>query len=102
MYEIRAEDAQLLKYFRTTTTKNRPLELNRVLNRLRMGPLAGKSVIVCTKPYTEYALGTLGSKRGDRIVLGEKRYDKLKDAEWDLLKLRWAQMTAHPWPADLD
>lgn len=102
MYEIQAEDAELLKYFRTTTTKTRPLKLNRLLNRLRMEPMAGKQVIVCIKPYSEYALGTLGKKRGDPVVLGEKRYAKLADAEWDLLKIRWALHTPHPWPADLD
>lgn len=102
MYEIKAEDAELLKYFRTTTTKDRPLELNRLLNRLRMGALEGKKVIVCTKLYKEYAIGTLGSKRGDPITLGEKRYSKLSEAEWALLKIRWAAHTSHPWPADLD
>jgi len=102
MYEIQPEDAELLKYFRTTTTKNRPLKLNRLLNRLRMGPLAGKQVIVCTKPYSEYAIGTMGQARGDKVELGPERYDKLADAQWALLKLRWARHTSHPWPADLD
>ncbi|MFA5489534.1 MAG: small subunit of N,N-dimethylformamidase [Candidimonas sp.] len=102
MYEIQAEDAELLKYFRTTTTKTRPLKLNRLLNRLRMEPMAGKRVIVCTKPYSEYALGTLGQKRGDPIVLDPERYAKLADAEWAMLKIRWALHTHHPWPADLD
>lgn len=102
MYEIQAEDAELLKYFKTTTTHNRPLRLNRLLNRLRMGPLEGKKVIVCTKLYSEYAIGTLGQKRGDPILLGEKRYDNLLDAEWDLLKIRWKAHTTYPWPEGLD
>jgi len=102
MYEIQAEDAELLKYFRTTTTKTRPLELNRLLNRLRMEPLEGKQVIVCTNPYSEYAIGILGKKRGDPIVLAPERYTSLADAEWTLLKIRWALHTSHPWPADLD
>lgn len=102
MYEIQPEDAELLKYFRTTTTKNRPLKLNRLLNRLRMGPLAGKQVIVCTKPYSEYAIGTMGQGRGDAVELMPERYAKLADAQWALLKLRWATHTPYPWPADLD
>jgi len=102
MYEIQPEDAELLKYFRTTTTKNRPLKLNRLLNRLRMGPLPGKKVIVCTKPYSEYAIGTLGQYRGDPIKLDEKRYTSLADAQWALLKLRWESISPYPWPADLD
>jgi len=102
MYEIQPEDAELLKYVRSTTTKNRPLKLNRLLNRLRMGPMAGKQVIVCTKPYSEYAIGTLGSKRGDPISLQPQRYTKLADAQWAILKIRWAVHSPYPWPADLD
>lgn len=102
MYEIQPEDAELLKHFRTTTTKNRPLKLNRLLNRLRMGPLAGKQVIVCTKPFAEYAIGMMGQSRGDPVVLDAKRYEKLADAQWALLKLRWNEISPYPWPADLD
>jgi hypothetical protein len=102
MYEIKPEDADLLRHFRTTTTKTRPLELNRLLNRLRMEPMEGKHVIVCTIPYREWAIGTLGSKRGDRIELLEGRYTKLADAQWRMLKIRWAIHTPYPWPEDLD
>ncbi|NGM86029.1 small subunit of N,N-dimethylformamidase [Parapusillimonas sp. SGNA-6] len=102
MYEIQPEDAELLKYFRTTTTKTRPLKLNRLLNRLRMEPMEGKQVIVCTKPYSEYAIGTLGKKRGDPVALAAKRYSSLADAQWDILKIRWALHSPYPWPADLD
>ncbi|MBO1012873.1 small subunit of N,N-dimethylformamidase [Achromobacter sp. SD115] len=102
MYEIQPEDAELLKHFRTTTTKNRPLKLNRLLNRLRMEPMAGKQVIVCTQPYSEYAIGTLGAGRGDPVELAPQRYAKLADAQWALLKIRWAIHSPYPWPADLD
>lgn len=102
MYEIQPEDAELLKHFRTTTTKNRPLKLNRLLNRLRMEPMAGKQVIVCTQPYSEYAIGSLGAGRGDPVELAPQRYAKLADAQWALLKIRWAIHSPYPWPADLD
>jgi hypothetical protein len=102
MYEIQPEDAELLKYFRTTTTKTRPLKLNRLLNRLRMGPMEGKPVIVCTKPYSEYAIGRLGNKRGAPVALESERYAALSDAQWAVLKIRWAELTPYPWPADLD
>jgi len=102
MYEIQPEDAELLKYFRTTTTRNRPLKLNRLLNRLRMGPLAGKQVIVCTVPYSEYAIGTMGQARGEPVALGQERYATLAEAQWALLKLRWAAISPYPWPVGLD
>ena len=102
MYEIQPGDAQFLKYFRTTNTHNRPLELNRVLNRLRMEPMAGKRVIVCTVPHREWALGILGSKRGEPIKLLDGRFTKLADAQWQLLKIRWAIHTSIPWPSDLE
>lgn len=102
MYEIQAEDAELLRHFRTTTTKNRPLKLNRLLNRLRMGPLAGKQVIVCTRPYCEYAIGTMGGQRGEPVRLAAERYATLAEAQWALLKIRWAIHSPYPWPAGLD
>jgi len=102
MYEIKPEDAALLAHFKTTNTHTRPLELNRLLNRLRMEPMAGKQVIVCTVPHREWAIGVLGEKRGDPIRLLEGRHDKVADASWRLLKIRWAIHTQIPWPADLD
>lgn len=102
MYEIQPEDAELLKHFRTTTTKDRPLKLNRLLNRLRMEPMAGKQVIVCTKPYSEYAIGRLGAGRGEPIELTPQRYARLADAQWALLKIRWAIHSPYPWPPELD
>jgi hypothetical protein len=102
MYEIKPEDAQLLHLFRTTNTYTRPLELNRVLNRLRMGPLAGKFVIVCTTLHKEWAIGQMGQKRGDAISLHAQRYTSLADAQWHLLKIRWEAHTPYPWPAELD
>lgn len=102
MYDIKPEDAQWLKYFRTTTTHNRPLELNRVLNRLRMEPMEGKYVIVCTRLYQEYAIGRLGEGRGAPVTLLPQRYTALRDAQWDMLKRRWAIHTDIPWPEDLD
>jgi len=102
MYEIQPQDAELLRHFRTTNTHTRPLELNRVLNRLRMEPMAGKHVIVCTVPYQEWAIGVLGQKRGDPIVLLDVRYTSLEQAQWRMLKIRWALHTTHPWPQDLE
>lgn len=102
MYEIQPEDAELLRHFRTTTTRTRPLKLNRLLNRLRMEPMAGKQVIVCTRPYSEYAIGTLGERRGDPVTLHAERYATLAEAQWAILKIRWAIHSPYPWPADLD
>ena len=102
MNEIKADDAQLLRQFRTTNTHTRPLELNRVLNRLRIEPLEGKHVIVCTVLYKEWAIGVLGARRGDPITILEGRFSSLAQAQWQMLKIRWSIHTTHPWPEDLE
>ena len=103
MYQIKASDIRLLGEFRERPTQQRSLELKRLLNRLRMGPLAGRHVIVATVPYAEWAIVRLGEKRGDAVtLLSDARYRKLADAEWALLKIRWKEHSGFPWPADLD
>jgi len=102
MYEIKPSDAELLRAYRTSTPHTRSLELNRLLNRLRMEPLEGKEVVVCLKPFSEYAIGKMSGKRGVPMQIGGERFSNAPDAQWEVLKRRWAKHSPYPWPDGLD
>lgn len=68
--------------------------LQRLVDRMRWEPIAGKHVLVCTKPHTEWALARLPDRRGDAVefIAGEI-FSSLEDAEWAVFKRRWETMT---------
>lgn len=102
MYEIQPGDAELLRAYRTSNPNTRPLELNRLLNRLRMEPLEGKEVVVCLEPFTTFAIGRMSGKRGVPMDIGSERFSNATDAQWEVLKRRWAKHSPYPWPDNLD
>jgi branched-chain amino acid transport system permease protein len=57
-------------------------ELARVLDKLRRAPMAGKYVIVCTKPHEEWRIGRLSGVRGDAPeILRDGPYASQDEAE---------------------
>jgi hypothetical protein len=102
MYEIKPEEARLLAEFWEREPTDYSLEFKRVLNRLRIEPLAGKICILSYRDGREFALGRFGEHRGDPVLpLDGRRFAKLKEAQWELLKLRWAKHAGHPLPPEL-
>ncbi len=68
--------------------------LQRVLNAMRGGPCAGKYVLVVDEPFRRWSLGRIPGKRGDPIeIVPGHRFHSLKEAEWEVFKLRWQQHT---------
>ena len=68
--------------------------LQRVLNAMRGGPLAGKYVLVVDEPFRRLRLGRTPGNRGDPIeIVHGHRFHSLKEAEWEVFKLRWQQHT---------
>ena len=103
MYRFSATDARLLAEYRNVTAKQRSLELQRLLIRLRSEGTAHKLCILTLKPRTEWAIGQLGAMRGDPIrIYDDRRFATYRDAEWALLKLRWLKHSGLPWPQELD
>ncbi len=103
MYRIADDDAALLAEYRRVPKKRHSLELRRLLNRLRMEPMAGKIVICVREPYKSWYLARMGEKRGDPVrPLDNRLFGKLADAEWALLKLRWEKHSGRSLPAGLE
>ena len=69
-------------------------QLQRVLNTVRGGALAGRYVLICTKPYREWVLARHPGRRGKRFeILNEHRFSSREEAEWAVFRLRWKEHT---------
>jgi hypothetical protein len=70
--------------------------LQRILNVFRGEPLAGKYVLVCTKPHRQWQLARLTGVRGRPVQIVEGViYTDLETAEREIFKLRWKDFTGH-------
>lgn len=103
MYQLRDGDEKILPEFLQKERKEFSLELRRLLNRLRLVPLAGRVVIVIVEPNRKWRLARLGATRGEALTyIGERIFTSHKEAEWEALKMRWRLLTGTDFPASLD
>ena len=67
-------------------------ELQRVLTTFRGAPMAGKYVLLCTKPYQEWKLAQLSGVRGEPpTIISSQVFTDRAAAEWEVFKRRWEQ-----------
>src|SRR6185295_11551259 len=98
MYRLSSDDATILPEFLRKERKDFSLELRRVLNRLRMVPLADREVIVAIDSKS-WRLARLGKQRGDPVrFIDDRIFADHKRAEWEILKIRWQRLTDSPLP----
>jgi hypothetical protein len=96
MYEIDPGRVDLAREFKARIYGRHSGELQRVLNRMRGGPNAGRYVIICTKRHREWVLARMGERPGDPLepvpgpVFGSKA-----EAEWVVFQRRWRELTGH-------
>jgi len=103
MYQLRDGDETILPEFLAKERKDFSLELRRILNRLRLVPLAERVVIVVVEPNKKWRLAKLGASRGAPVsYLDERIFASHKLAEWEALKMRWRQITGSDYPVALD
>jgi hypothetical protein len=96
MYEIKARDAALLPEFLQKERKDFSLDLRRILNRLRLVPIAGREVIVTVEPDRKWRLARMGNHRGAPVqFIDERIFTDHKLAEWEVLKMRWHRLTGN-------
>jgi hypothetical protein len=101
MYEIDPERLDLVREFKAQIYGRHSGELQRILNRMRGGPNAGRYVIVCTKRHCGWTLARMGERAGDPLepvpghVFGSKA-----EAEWAVFKLRWRELTGRDLPIE--
>jgi len=96
VYRIDPKALHLAREFRDNPIGHHSPDLELVLNVLRAGSVQGKYCLVCTRPFQEWPLARLSGQRGlPPEILHNRVYHSIADAEWDVFKLRWADVTGH-------
>jgi hypothetical protein len=95
MYRINHNKKHLADEFMANPFGRASPELQRVLMVFRGEPVAGKYVLICTKPFEEWALAELTGKRGNPPRLLEDRFTSLEEAERAVFRKRWKKHTGH-------
>jgi hypothetical protein len=90
IYKIQPADKAVVAEFRANPIGRHSPTLQRVLNAMRTGPLAGKYVLVCTRPHAEWMLAQFPDEQGQPLKLHHNRiFHSIDEAEWEVFKLRW-------------
>lgn len=71
------------------------VDLQRLIDKLRMVPQAGKHTIVETVPWKEYAIGLLPGQRGGVVRITRERYATREDAEHAIFLKRLDALLQH-------
>ncbi len=87
------DDRLLIEEFKQNPIGHHSPDLQRLLNRLRGAPMAGKHCLVVLDPNRQWQLAKTTGVRGEPIKLLPKRFANLVDAEWHVFKLRWKALT---------
>jgi hypothetical protein len=93
-YKIKPEDRIHIGDFRERPFAKHAPDLQRLLNTLRAGPMAGRYVLVCTKPFKEWRLARHPGEVGKPVeILDHPPFASRAEGEWAVFKLRWKEHT---------
>ena len=81
--------AQLAQEFRARPHGRHSADLQRILNRMRSEPFAGRYILVQDRKGQPYRLVQLGATPSDPISYTGDTFATLAEAEWAVFKLRW-------------
>lgn len=82
----------LASEFRQHQLGHHSSELQRLLTAFRGTPMAGKYVLICSKPHTEWRLGRLSGVRGEPpTIISDQVFNTRAEAEWEVFKRRWEE-----------
>jgi hypothetical protein len=94
MYEIDPSRTDLAYEFRANPDGPYSRELTRVINRLRIMPVAQRHVLVCVERGRRWMLARVPSDRGGRIERFEDQvFTDYNEAVWEVFKKRWKTAT---------
>jgi hypothetical protein len=84
--------AQLAQEFRARPHGRHSADLQRVLNRMRSEPFAGRYILVQEYNGLPYRLAQLGATPSDPIRYTGDTFVTLAEAEWAVFTLRWRRL----------
>ncbi len=94
MYAIDASRTDLVEEYRANPEGPYSPELTLLVNRLRLGPMEERYILVCTKRGREWMLAKMPTVRGAKLELFPDRiFDDYNDAAWEVFRTRWQAAT---------
>ncbi len=94
MYEIDPSRTDLIEEFDRNPGGPHGAELALAVNRLRLGPMGERFIIVCTRRGREWAVGRMPTARGQPVELLEGLvFDDYAAAAREVFRLRWRAAT---------
>ena len=94
MYEIDPSRTDLVEEFDANPGGPYSPALTKVVNRLRLGPMVERYILVCTKRAREWTIGKMPTVRGQKVELLEDAvYEDYAAATRKVFRLRWKAVT---------
>jgi len=94
MYQIDPSRSDLVEEFKRNPGGPYSRELTLVVNRLRIGPLEERTIIVCTKRGREWTVAKMPMVRGAKLeILEDRVFDDYYAATWEVFRMRWEAVT---------
>jgi hypothetical protein len=88
------KDREFIEEFRRCPIGAHSPGLMRVLTIMRNDPSGNQIILVCRKPFAEWALGNMPPNRTDPIMLEEAPvFTSREAAEWEMFRRRWRALT---------
>ncbi len=99
MYAIDASRMDLVEEYRANPAGPYSPELTLLVNRLRLGPMEKRYILVCTKRGREWVLAKMPTVCGAKLELFEDRvFDDYAAAAWEVFRMRWQAVTGEQLP----
>ncbi len=94
MYHIDPSRTDLAEEYKQNPGGPYSPELTLLVNRLRLGPMEERTIMVCTKRGREWTLAKMPTVRGAKLELYEDRvFDDNYAAAWEVFRMRWKAVT---------
>jgi hypothetical protein len=94
MYEVDPDRTDLVEEFRRNPFGPYGPELTLLVNRLRLGPMEERYILVCTRRSREWAVAKMPTVRGAKLEFVENAvFDDYAAAAWEVFRLRWQTVT---------
>ncbi len=94
MYAIDTSRKDLVEEYRQNPGGPYSPELTLLVNRLRLGPMEERYILVCTKRGREWTVAKMPTVRGAKVeILEDRVFDDYYAAAWEVFRLRWEAVT---------